>query len=101
MSNIQKMLKKAQQMQQDMERAQGELSEAEIPFSGNGVEVIAKGDYSIKSISIEADLITADDKEMLEDCITVAVNGAMAKVRKETEDRMSGVTGGLNIPGLF
>ncbi len=101
MSNIQKMLKKAQQMQQDMQQAQDDLAEQEIVFSGNGVEVVAYGNNSIKSIKVEPDLVNADDKEMLEDCLVVAVNGALDKVRAEMEERMSGITGGLNLPGLL
>ncbi len=102
MSGIEKMLKKAQQMQRDMEQVQNELAEMEITYSGNGVEVVAKGDSTIKSITIAPDLLeSAEDKDMLEDCVLVAVNGALNKIREETQSRMSGITGGLNLPGLF
>ncbi len=101
MSSLQKMMKKAQQMQRDVENAQNELAESEIEYVGNGVKVVAKGDHSIVSIDIDPELISSDDKEMLEDCIVVAVNGAVDKVKNELEKKMNKITGGFNIPGLL
>lgn len=102
MTNLQKLMKKAQQMQQDLQDAQGKLSEMEIEHIGNGVKVVVMGNYSVKSIEIDKELIEdVDDKECLEDCILLAVNGALDKVREASEKQMNGVAGGLNIPGLF
>ena len=102
MSGLEDMLKKAQQMQREMQQVQNKLAEKEITYSGNGVEVVAQGNFTIKSITIAPDLAgAAEDKDMLEDCILVAVNGALDKARKEMEDKMSSLAGGLNLPGLF
>jgi DNA-binding YbaB/EbfC family protein len=101
MSNFNKMLKQAQRMQQEVEKAQNQLTEMAVPFTSNGVEVIAKGDFTIQSIKISRYLLSTGDLEMLQDIIMVAVNGALNKVREMTEAKLSGITGGLNIPGLF
>lgn len=101
MANFNQMLKQAQKMQRDVDKAQHELAQMEITYVGNGVEVVAKGDFSIKKISIGDDLIAARDKGMLEDVVLVAVNGALAKLRHETESKLSGITAGFSMPGLF
>ena len=102
MPNMQKMLKQAQRMQQDMERAQEELAQTEFTHTGNGVTVVIMGDNTIKSIDIDADLVADGDKDMLEDCVLVAVNAAMAKVQEESNNTMGSITDGLglNLPGL-
>ncbi|OVE82647.1 hypothetical protein BVY04_00370 [bacterium M21] len=101
MSSLQKMLKKAQQMQNEVESAQDQLADMEIEYAGNGIKVVALGNFTVKSIQVEPDLIdSADDKEMLEDCILVAINGALNKVRDEMDKKMSRITGGFNLPGL-
>ena len=101
MSNINKMLKQAQKMQKEVESAQNQLAEKEVNFSCNGVEVVAKGDYTVKSLSISKDLIDSGDKEMIDDVVLVAVNGAIDKVREMTESKMSGIVGNVNLSGLF
>ncbi len=101
MTDISKMLEQAQKMQNDVQKAQSELSEMEVSYSCNGVDVVANGDFSIKSITISDDLASSQDKEMIEDVVLVAVNGAVKKVRVRTESKLAGITGGLNIPGLF
>ena len=101
MSDLSEMLKQAQKMQKDVERAQNDLSSMEVSYSNNGVDVIAKGDNTIASLSISVELLEAQDKEMLEDLVLIAVNGALDKIRARTESKLSGITGGLNIPGMF
>ena len=101
MSNLDDMLKQAQKMQKDVDRAQNDLSSMEVSYSNNGVEVTAKGDNTIASLNISAELLENGDKEMLEDLVLIAVNGALDKIRVQTESKMSGIAGGLNIPGLF
>ena len=96
--DMSKMMEKAQQMMQ----AQQELAAARYDYSGNGVKVVISGDMNLVSIDIEEELIksAADDKEMLEDCIMVAITAAMKKAKDESAAKMSDLTGGLNIPGL-
>ncbi len=101
MSNFNKMIKQAQRMQQEVEKAQNQLIEMTIPYSCNGVEVVAKGDFTISSLKIAKEIIATGDQDLMQDIIIVAVNGALSKVRETTEAKLSGITGGLNIPGLF
>lgn len=102
MSSFQKMLKRAQQMQQDVEKTQNEVSKLEFTHASNGVEVVALGNFTIKSIRVAPELLGANaDREMLEDCLLVVVNGALTKARTEMEKRMSAITGGLNLPGVM
>ena len=100
--DIASMMQQAQQMQANMQRMQEELAQTEFEYEGNGVKVIVTGDLAIVSINIEEDLIKSavDDKEMLEDCIQVAITGAMKKAKDEVAAQTASLTGGLNIPGL-
>ena len=100
MSNFQKMLKQAQKMQKDMEKTQNQLSLTEYTFASNGVTAIARGDFSLVSLKLSDELLKAPDQEMLQDLIVVAVNGALTKAREEMESKLSGITGGMNFPGL-
>ena len=101
MSNLNKMLKQAQKMQKDVEKAQNDLARMEISYTNNGIEVVARGDNTIKSISIDDDLVNAQDKEMLQDLVLVAVNGALTRIRDKTESKLSGITSGLDLSGLM
>ncbi len=94
-------MKQAQAMQEDMQKARRELENVEVVGqSGAGlVEVIMSCCHDIKKITIDSELMS-DDKEVLEDLIAAAVNDAVRKVEKTTEERMGGLASGLNIPGL-
>ena len=96
------MVKKAQQMQKKMEEIQKELDSMEVVGESGGgmIKVIASGKKKLVSININEELLN-DDKEMLEDLILVATNQALDKVDAISKDKMGGVTGGMNIPGLF
>ena len=94
-------MKQAQAMQEKMQKAQQELAELEVTGqSGAGlVEVVMSGRYDVKRITIDPELIN-DDKEVLEDLLAAGFNDAVRKVEKATEEKMSGLAPGLNIPGL-
>ena len=102
-SNMNQMLKQAQQMQADMQALQEDLENREFSATSGGgmVEVTVDGKHFIKSIKINPDAIDPDDAEMLEDLVTVAVNEAIANATKTSEEEMGAITGGLNMPGLF
>ena len=97
------MMMQAQQMQLELARAQEEIKEMTYTATSGGgmVEVTAVGNGSIESIAIDPEAIDPDDPEMLQDMILVAVNEALRGVSAAGEERLSSVTGGLNIPGLF
>ncbi len=97
------MLRQAQKMQQQMEQMQSELEQRTVEASSGGgaVTVTVSGKKDIKAIKISPDVIDADDVEMLEDLLLVAVNDALSKADEMMSSEMGKITGGLNIPGLF
>ncbi len=103
MANIGKMLKQAQQMQSRMAKLQEDMEKLEKSFAvgGGAVEVTARGDHSIVSISIKPEAVDLDDIEGLEDLLLTAANGALEEVKKAMQSEMSKITGGLNLPGLM
>lgn len=101
--NMNQMLKQAQKMQADMAALQEDLEQREFTATSGGgmVEVTVDGKHLIKNIKINPDAIDPEDSEMLEDLITVAVNEAISNAMKTSEEEMSAITGGMNMPGLF
>ncbi len=94
------LMKQAQQMQANMEKAQQELALMEVTGqSGAGmVKVVMTGKHDVKRVSIE-DALLEDDKDMLEDLIAAAVNDAVRQVEKTSQDRMSGMLPpGMKLP---
>ncbi len=96
------MMKQVQQMQAKMEEMQAELEKAEVEATSGGgmVKVVANGRHDILSIAIDPEVVDKDDIEMLQDLIVAAVNQAHQKVQELQAEQMSGLTGGLKIPGL-
>ncbi len=96
MGNI---MKQAQQMQANMEKAQKELADAEVVGeSGAGlVKVTMNGRHDVKRVVIDPELMK-DDKEMIEDLVAAAVNDANRRVEKMTQERMASVTAGMGLP---
>ena len=96
------LMRQAQKMQEDMKAKQAELEAAEYTGSAAGEMVTVKmnGKHEVLSIKIKPEAVDPDDIEMLEDLIAAAVNSAAAAVDKDSEEEMSKMTGGLNIPGL-
>ena len=86
------LMKQAQQMQANMEKAQQELANVEITGQAGGgmVKIIMTGKHDVKRVSIE-DALLEDDKDMLEDLIAAAVNDAVRQVEKTSQDRMAGM----------
>ena len=101
MSNLGKMMQQAQKMQKDVEKAQNDLGNMEVTYSKDGVSIVARCDNTIKSISLDDELVKSRDKEMLEYLILVSVNGALNNVRDKTESKLSGIAGGLDLSGLL
>jgi DNA-binding YbaB/EbfC family protein len=94
-------MKQAQAMQENMQKAQEELANIEVTGqSGAGlVEVTLTCRHDVKKVSIDPELMS-DDKEVLEDLIAAAFNDAVKKVESTSQEKMGGLTSGLNIPGL-
>ena len=96
--NIQAMMKQAQKLQKDMLDAKAQIDETVFEGSSSIVTVQVKGTKELVSVNI-TETVDLEDKEMLEDMIVVAVNDAMKKIDKVTEEKMGKYTQGM--PGLF
>ncbi|MBT1449868.1 YbaB/EbfC family nucleoid-associated protein [Glaciecola sp. XM2] len=96
------MMKQAQQMQEKMKRAQDELATLEVTGeSGAGmVKVTMTCNHNVKRVDVE-DSLMQDDKEMLEDLVAAAINDAVRRVQEASQEKMAGVTGGMNLPPGF
>ncbi len=94
------MMKKIQQMQEDLEKKQAEIEASEFVASAGGgaVEVTVSGAHEMKNIKIEPDVVDPDDIEMLCDLIIAATNEAMKKADDAMEQAMNAAKGGLNLP---
>ena len=94
------LMKQAQKMQADMEKAQQEMANIEVTGQSGGgmVSVVMTCRHDVKRVSID-DSLLGDDKDMFEDLIAAAVNDAVRQVEKTTSEKMSGMTAGLNLPG--
>ena len=101
--NMSNMIKQAQKMQQDMLKMQEEMEQSEFEASAGGGVVTVKmsGKKELVSVSIKPEAVDPDDVEMLEDLVLTAVNDALSKVDAANASKMSSITGGLNIPGMF
>ena len=100
-----KMIKKAQELQSQMEKAQEELNTIEIEGQAGGGMVTAKVNGHKELIALDVDPeILREDKEMIEDMIVAAVNQALQNAGKAAEEKMNSITGGvmgkLKLPGM-
>lgn len=96
------LMKQAQAMQDNLKKAQEELATIEVEGeSGAGlVKVVMTCKHDVKRITIDPSLL-ADDKDMLEDLVAAAINDAVQKVERTTQERMSSLMGGMNLPPGF
>ncbi len=96
---IGQMMRQAQQMQENIKRAQNEIAQLEVTGeSGAGmVKVTLTGSHQARKVSIAAEAMQ-EDKEFLEDLIAAAINDAAQKVEEETRTRMAKATAGMQLP---
>jgi DNA-binding YbaB/EbfC family protein len=96
------MMKQVQQMQAKMEKIQAELEATEVEGTAGGgmVKVIANGKNDIVSVTIDPEVVDAEDVEMLQDLIVAAINQAKEKAQELQAERMASLTGGINLPGM-
>ena len=97
--NINQMMKQAQQMQ---ERLQKQMSDMRVEATAGGgmVTVVVNGHKQIQSLTIDPEVVSKDDVEMLQDLILAAINDANRKAEEQMSKQMSGMMGGMKIPGL-
>ena len=102
---INKMIKKAQEMQSQMEKAQAELNSIEIEGQAGGgmVSATVNGHKELVALNIDPEILN-EDKEMIEDMILAAVNQGLQNAGKVAEEKMNSITGGMmgkiKIPGM-
>ena len=97
------MMKKIQEMQENMEKIQHEVEETEFTSSvgGGAVEVTVNGAHEVTAVKLNPEVVDPEDTEMLEDLIISAFNESIRKANEAMEKGMETAKGGLSIPGLF
>ncbi|MEE8463166.1 MAG: YbaB/EbfC family nucleoid-associated protein [Gammaproteobacteria bacterium] len=93
------LMRQAQQMQENLKKAQDELGQLEVTGESGGgmVKVTMSCKHDVRRVAIDPGLLD-DDKDMLEDLVAAAINDACRKVEKTTQEKMSGLAGGMGLP---
>ncbi len=99
MKGLGNLMKQAQQMQANMQKAQEEMANIEVTGQSGGgmVKVTMTCRHDVKRVEID-DSLVGDDKEMLEDLVAAAMNDAVRQVEKTTQEKMSSLTAGMGLP---
>ena len=99
-ADLGQLMKQAQQMQSEMQKAKEELNSLEVCGEAGGglVKLTMTCGHEVRGIAIDP-LLLGDDREMLEDVLVAAFNDALRKVESTTQERFSGLAGGLGLPG--
>jgi DNA-binding YbaB/EbfC family protein len=92
------MMKKAQQMQENLKKAKAEIATLEATGSAakGAITITLTGEYQVKNVQINAS--TLDDKALLEDLVLTAFNDASAQIKRTSDEKMQQATGGMNLP---
>lgn len=101
--NMNAMVRKAQKMQEDMERVQNELAVKEFTkqVGGGALELVMTGDKQLKSVTLKPEVVDPEDIEMLQDLIISGVNEILKEVDEYGASEMERVTGGVSFPGFI
>jgi hypothetical protein len=96
-------MKQAQEFQKNMTKIQQEIEELTVESSVGGgvVKASVSGKMELESITISPEVIDSEDMDMVQDLIVAAVNEGLNKAKGIASEKMGGLTGGLNIPGLM
>lgn len=94
------LMKQAQEMQANLQKAQEEIAQVEVTGEAGGgmVSVTMTGRHEARRVNIDPALFGEGDREMIEDLVAAAVNDAARKVEQATQEKMAGVAGGMNLP---
>ncbi|MCL5277015.1 MAG: YbaB/EbfC family nucleoid-associated protein [Deltaproteobacteria bacterium] len=100
--NFDSLLKQAKKVQEQMNRITEELATKEVEASSGGAMVVvrANGKNEITKITLDPEVLSLGDKQMLEDLLLAAVNEALSRAKDLSAEAFKKVSGGLNIPGL-
>lgn len=99
--NIGQLMQQAQKVQENLKKAQQELANLEVTGQAGGglVEVVMSGRHEVRKVSIDPE--AADDREMIEDLVAAAFNDAVNRIQALSQEKMSGLAGGLPLPPGF
>jgi DNA-binding YbaB/EbfC family protein len=100
--NLNKLMKQAQKMQEQMAKTQAELGEktVEVQAAGGKVTVVANGSGEIVSLKIAKEIVDPEDVEFLEEAVLSGVKQAIEQAKAIGQSEMSKIAGGLGLPGL-
>ena len=100
--NLNKLMKQAQKMQEQMAKTQAELEDktVEVQAGGGKVKVVANGAGDVLSIKIDKEIVDPNDVEFLEEVVLSGVKQAIEQGKDLAQSEMSKITGGLGMPGL-
>ena len=98
-----KLIRQAQQLQQQMTKLQRELEDTEVEATAGGgvVKVVVNGKLRLESLAIDVEVVVPEEVDLLQDLVQAAVNEGLEKAQGVASSRMSALTGGMNIPGLM
>jgi DNA-binding YbaB/EbfC family protein len=101
-ADLGQLMKQAQKMQAQVEKAQEELANLEVTGEAGGglVRITMTGRHEVRGVQIDTSLLR-EDRDMLEDVLVAAFNDALRKVEKTVQERFAGMTSGLGLPGGF
>ena len=102
MTDLNNLLKKAKEMQEQMQKAQQEMAEKEVTGeSGAGlVRVVMNGKHDVKKVTLDPSLMQ-EEQSLVEDLIAAAVNDAVRKIEESNKSQMGGMMSGFNMPEGF
>ena len=100
--NLNKLMKQAQKMQEQMAKTQAELEDktVEVQAGGGKVKVVANGAGDVLSIKIDKEIVDPNDVEFLEEVVLSGVKGAIEQGKSMAQSEMTKITGGLGMPGM-
>jgi nucleoid-associated protein EbfC len=101
-ADIGALMRQAQQMQENLQKAQAELASLEVTGEAGGgmVKVVMNGKHEVRRVTLDPSVV-GDDRELLEDLITAACNDAVRKVESRTQEKFAGMMGGMQLPPGF
>jgi DNA-binding YbaB/EbfC family protein len=102
MPDLGALMKQAQALQANVAKAQEELAKMTVDASSGGGMVTAtvNGQFELVKLTIEKDVVDPNDVGMLQDLVIAAINQAVTKMRETSKEKMAGLMGGMNIPGM-
>ena len=97
------LLKQAQEMQRQLDKVRDELQHEVVVGTGGGgvVRVEVNGDGQVQKVHVDPEVAQSGDAPMLEDLLLAALRDGIGQAQRLRKERLSAVTGGLNLPGLF